>query len=349
MKILVLNSGSSSIKYQLFEIDNDTQTVLFKGLIEDVKDYTRSIKNIFDGLIKSKIISSLNDIDGFGHRVVHGGERFTQPTIVTQEVLETIEKVSIFAPLHNFANLEGIKAIYNISKKAKQVVVFDTAYHQTIPETAFIYPIPYKYYEENKIRRYGFHGSSHQYIANEASKLLGKPLKSLNIISVHLGNGASVCAIKNGKSIDTSMGLTPLEGLMMGTRCGDIDPAIIFYLENQLNLSISEIENILNKKSGLLGISGKTNDFRQIEVNAKNGCKRSKLAIEIFAYKIKKYIGSYIFLLDDIDAIVFTGGIGENSKLLKDIVMKNNETKYNTLTIPTNEELLIAKFTYGMI
>lgn len=368
MKILVLNSGSSSIKYQLFNISKKNQEVLSKGLIEEVKDYDSALKNIFDSLIDSKVIETFDDIDAFGHRVVHGGDKFSKPTLVDETVIKAIQEVSSFAPLHNLSNLKGILAIQKLNSKSKQIVVFDTAFHQTIPAKGYIYPIPYKFYEENKIRRYGFHGTSHSYVAKECAKYLNKSFDKINVITVHLGNGASVCAIENGKSIDTSMGLTPLEGLMMGTRCGDIDPAIIFYLENELNLNIKEIESILNKKSGLLGVSEKSSDLREVLSFSKKGDEKSKLALDIFAYRIKKYIGAYKFVLDDVDAIIFTGGIGENSVDMRSMIMgnkinntKNNQKldkiiqiqteKFNTkvLVVPTNEELEIANLTYELI
>ena len=368
MKILVLNSGSSSIKYQLFSMSDEDPKVLYKGLMEEVVDYDKSLKNILAILKESKVINSLEDIDAFGHRIVHGGDEFSKPTLIDDNVISVIKDVSRFAPLHNMANLKGILTILALSPSSKQVAIFDTSFHQTMPKKAFVYPIDYKLYEENKIRRYGFHGTSHSYVAQQCSDYLNKPLDTLNLISVHLGNGASVCAIKNGKSIDTSMGLTPLEGLMMGTRCGDIDPAIVFYLENELNFTIPEVEDILNKKSGLLGVSGKSSDLREVIDFAKNGDEQSALALDIFAYRVKKYIGSYKFILDDVDAIIFTGGIGENSRDMRSMIMgnkidnlKNNqkldklqeiqakEFETKVLVIQTNEELEIANLTYKLI
>jgi acetate kinase len=368
LKILVLNSGSSSIKYQLFEITNTKQDVLFKGLVEEVKDYQNALDGIFTQLIKLNVIESFNQIDAFGHRVVHGGDKFYKPVVIDDEVISSMQKVSNFAPLHNKANLQGIEAIFKREPNSKQIAVFDTAFHQTMPKTSYLYPIPYQFYEKDKIRRYGFHGSSHHFVAKECSKYLDKPLEKLNLITVHLGNGASVCAIENGKSIDTSMGLTPLEGLMMGTRSGDIDPAIVFYLENELKIGMEEIENILNKQSGLLGVCGQSSDLRKILELANDSDERSKLALEMFAHRVKKYIGAYIFLLDRVDAIIFTGGIGENCTQMRDMIMqnkidttKNNQKqkgimqiqsdKFDTkvLVIPTNEELEIANATYQLI
>jgi len=337
MKILVLNAGSSSIKYQLFNITKKEQIVIDKGIYEEVKNFDETIKTI---------IQTYSNIDIYGHRVVHGGDKFYQPTLINDEVIQNIKDISHFAPLHNKANLNGIIAIKKLYPDAQQVAIFDTAFHHTIPKKSHLYPLPYKFYEKHKIRRYGFHGTSHSYVAKQCAKKLNKPLENLNLITIHLGNGASMCAIQNGISIDTSMGLTPLEGLMMGTRCGDIDPAIIFYMQNNLNLTIKEIENILNKKSGLLGISEKSSDLREVINFAQKGDDKSQLALEIFAYKVQKYIGSYMFVLDKVDAVVFTGGIGENSPFMRDMILKDKTLNTKVMVIPTNEELEIAMLTY---
>jgi acetate kinase len=358
LKILVLNSGSSSVKYQLFENDK----CLYKGLVEEVKDYEVALDGVFETLIKNEVISSLRDIDACGHRVVHGGEKFSAPIVVNDEVIKAIKEVAKFAPLHNLANLKGIQTAQKKLPNVPQVAVFDTAFHQTIPSVAFTYALPFELYEKQGIRKYGFHGTSHHYVAKQAAKHLQKPLQNLNLITAHLGNGCSITAIKNGKSIDTSMGLTPLEGLMMGTRSGDIDPAIIFYLNKELGYTIEEIETMLNKKSGLLGVSQKSSDLRTILENQND--KNCALALEMFTYKIKKYIGSYSFILGNVDAIIFTGGIGENSSNVREMIMNDkidkakNEQQYSdaleiqvdgfnskVLVIRTNEELEIASLT----
>ena len=391
MKILVLNSGSSSIKFQIFDMQD--MTSICQGIIEQIgenighisftyldkkitkasaiKDHSEGIKLLEKLLIDNGILKSFNDLGVVGHRVVHGGEYFSQPTIIDDKVIQTIEKVSPLAPLHNPVNLIGIKAISKVNPSLTQVAVFDTAFHQSIPDFAYHYALPYEYYTDNQVRRYGFHGTSHHYVAKEAAKILQKDMDKCNLITLHLGNGASMAAIKNGKSIDTSMGLTPLEGLVMGTRCGDIDPAIVFYLSRNLNLDINELDNILNKKSGLKGICG-TNDMREVEKKAKDGDKKAKLALEIFCYRIKKYIGAYTVAIGKVDALVFTGGIGEHSATIREKVCndlydslgikldKNANTAHNTiisqndskiklLVIPTNEELEIAKQAYELL
>ena len=359
MLILVLNSGSSSIKYKLFL---DLKEVL-SGVEEEVIDFEAAFENIFIKLIQSNYITDMNDIDAFGHRVVHGGEKFTKPTLVSDEVCEHIKQLYPLAPLHNPSNLKGILAIKKSLPLKSQVVVFDTAFHQTIKKENFLYPIPIDYYENYHIRKYGFHGTSHYYVVKQFATYINKPLEKLNLISLHLGNGASVTAIKNGISIDTSMGFTPLEGLMMGTRCGDIDPSIIFYMQRVLGLNINTIDDILNKQSGLKGICG-FSDIRKI-LNLKD--EKSKLAINMFTSRIKKYIGSYSALLGRVDGIIFTGGIGEHSSFIRTEICKSleiigvkidkikNETnkeqlkdigthdsKIKIVVIPTNEELEIA-------
>ncbi len=391
MKILVLNSGSSSIKFQLFEMDKNLSLV--SGVIEQigethshakikylsengeetVLEENRPIKNHKEGLnvvnsllIKSGIIDDLSQLDGMGHRVVHGGEKFSKPIIVDNDSIMEIEKLIPLAPLHNPANLEGIKSSMEHSPNVPQIAVFDTAFHATLPKHAYMYALPYEVYEQNGVRRYGFHGTSHHFIVKEAAKFLNKDLKNFNAITLHLGNGASMCAVKNGESIDTTMGLTPLEGLIMGTRSGDIDPAILFYLSRVKGMNIDELDTMLNKKSGLKGICG-NNDMREIGEMSENGDEKAKLALDMFNYRIKKYIGSYSAVLGRVDAIIFTGGIGENdievrknscfnlenigikideeknnqrAKEILDITHKDGKVKI--LVVPTNEELEIA-------
>ncbi len=391
MKILVINSGSSSIKFQIFDM-KIVKSVL-NGIIEQIGEKVGHIEFIYNNktifkkdvirnhsegilllekiLQENGILKSFDEIKAVGHRVVHGGEYFHESAMINNDVIKKIEELSPLAPLHNPINLLGIKAILKEYPHLKQVAVFDTVFHQTLPRKAYIYALPYEYYKKEKIRRYGFHGISHCFVSKEAAKIIGKDEKKTNLITLHLGNGASICAIKSGKSIDTSMGLTPLEGLVMGTRCGDIDPAIIFYLHKKLKLSIDEIDKILNKKSGLKGICG-LNDMREIENRAKKGDKQAILAIEIFCYNIKKYIGAYCVAIGKVDAIVFTGGIGEHSSLVREkicdtledslgiifdnkanqqhktIISKIN-SKIKLLVIKTNEELEIAKQTYEIV
>ena len=388
-KILVLNAGSSSLKYQLFNMKN--KSVLTAGLIEQIGEsrgrikyktngketlIERQIANHKDGLelvleiIKEQgVIADLKEISGIGHRVVHGGEAFWKPTLVDDEVIGVIREMIPLAPLHNPANLMGIEVSRKLFPEVPQVAVFDTAFHQTIPPEAYHYAIPNQFYQQYKIRRYGFHGTSHNYVAKEAAIHLGRPLSSCNFITLHLGNGASISAIKNGKCIETSMGMTPLEGLVMGTRSGDIDPSIPFYLARKTGKSFDEIETILNKESGLKGICG-INDMREIEQMALEGNASAKLALEIFCHRIKKYIGAYTALVGPLNAVIFTGGIGENSQTVRKLTcldmahigitldfVKNNDTsrelreisssgeKTLILVIPTNEELEIAEQT----
>lgn len=339
MKIAVINSGSSSIKFKLFDMTKSV--VMVDMLIENIG---KTIKNHHDGLmlvvnkLKEKGID-FNSLDAIGHRVVHGGEEFSKPTIIDENVISKIKELIPLAPLHNPANLDGILVSKKLAKDVLQVAVFDTAFHSSIPTEAFLYPIPYSMYEKHQIRRYGFHGTSHYYVSKECAKILSKDIKNLNIITLHLGNGASACAIKNGQSIDTSMGFTPLEGLMMGTRSGDIDSAILLYMQRELSMSVDEVDNILNKKSGLLGIC-QNNDVREI---IESNDEKSKLALDMMILRIKKYIGSYIAILDEVDAIVFTGGIGENSKYIRDRVLDSKSfSNIKSLVIKTNEELEIA-------
>jgi acetate kinase len=354
--ILVLNSGSSSIKYKLFTLQGES---IYGGLVEEVKDFHQAFDNIFENLISQKHISKVDDIQAFGHRVVHGGEKFTKSTLITDEVIDEIRALIPLAPLHNPSNLDGILMAKTKAPYAIQIAVFDTAFHQSMPKHSYIYPIPYELYENNGIRRYGFHGTSHQYITKECANYLQKPIEKLNAITIHLGNGDSITAIKNGKSIDTSMGFTPLEGLMMGTRSGDIDSEIIIYLEKELGLNPNEVDTLLNKQSGFKGITGKS-DLREIKEDAKQGDTKALLAIDMFCYRVKKYIGSYKEVLGEIDAIVFTGGIGENAPFIRekisnsvDIIKNQNiyniseiqkdTCDYKVLVIPTNEELEIAR------
>lgn len=391
MKVLVLNSGSSSIKYSLFEMDDlrviasgiieqigKTQSVHKYCLIGDyaeikesldtqpVSDHQQGLAAIIQLLQKSAVIKSASDLSAIGHRVVHGGEKFHQPTMIDKAVLMEIEKMIPLAPLHNPANLMGIQETIRFAKDIPQVAVFDTAFHQSIPDYAFLYAIPQELYKQEHIRRYGFHGASHYYVAKQAAKFLNKPLHSLNLITLHLGNGGSVTAIKQGKSIDTSMGMTPLEGLVMGTRSGDIDPAIPFYLNQNCGMSSEDVNTLLNKDSGLKGICGE-NDMRTIHALADKGDKDAQLAIDMYCYRIKKYIGSYFAVLGKVDALVFTGGIGENDNRIREKIcadltlfglsidphkntmtatetfdIKDKESALSVLVIATNEELEIA-------
>ncbi len=368
MKILVLNSGSSSLKFQLFDMSK--QQMLTSGLLEQVTDHQQAIASMEEMLSNSGCLKSVSELDGIGHRVVHGGEDFHDPVLINDQVLDAIEKLIPLAPLHNPANLTGIKIARMRAPDVPQVAVFDTSFHQNIPEQAYIYALPYTLYEKYKVRRYGFHGTSHRYVAQQAAdymaKKWGKNPAELKLISLHLGNGTSAAAIENGQSIDTSMGMTPLEGLVMGTRCGDIDPAIPFYLARETGMSIQELDDLLNKQSGLKGIC-EENDMRTIVQLAEQGDYRSELAINIFCYRIKKYIGAYMAALNGIDAIIFTGGIGENSSLIRERAcanlqylgieinteknrqhcrkiqeIQNDSSRIKILVIPTNEELEIA-------
>jgi len=325
MKIAVVNSGSSSLKFKLFEMPRGE--VIYEKLVEHSGEGIESLNVDF------------TKVDAIGHRVVHGGEKFKNPVLIDDEVIAEIKNLIPLAPLHNPANLEGIRVLRKKFPKIPQIAVFDTAFHSSLEKEAYIYALPYKMYEEKNIRRYGFHGSSHSYLLKQAAKILGKKVEDTNIITLHLGNGASACAIKNGKSCDTSMGFTPLEGLVMGSRCGDIDPAIILYLQREYDYTIQEIDTLLNKQSGLLGLCG-TNDVRDI-LNAVD--VKSKLAIDIMVRRIQKYIGAYMILLEDVDAIVFSGGIGENSTQIQKAVMNNKIIKnIKSLVIKTNEEFEIA-------
>jgi len=392
MNILVLNAGSSSLKCQYFVNEESIASVLIERIGEKegcitlqtpqdhvnntiyIPDQHQAIVTLFDLLQKTDIISNISDVDAIGHRIVHGGSHFSQPTLVTKEVTRHIHSLIPLAPLHNPANLEGIEVISEHYPSIKQVAVFDTAFHQDMPEYAARYPLPYDLYSKTSIRRYGFHGTSHSYVSKEASKMLQRPLSDLNLITLHLGNGASITAVKGGVSIDTSMGLTPLEGLMMGTRSGDIDPAIIPYLVHTQKMSIEEIDTMLNKESGFKGICG-TNDMRKIIALTEQGDTKSQLALEMYVYRIKKYIGAYIATLGHVDALVFTGGIGEHASLVREMICTGMESTFgiildkkknisisggNTsvnsiqsevglLVIPTNEELEIARQTEKVV
>jgi len=325
MKIAVVNSGSSSLKFKLFDMASGR--VIYEKLVEHKGEGIESLDVDF------------SKVDAIGHRVVHGGEKFKNSVLIDDEVIGKIESFIPLAPLHNPANLKGIKVLRKRFPKLPQVAVFDTAFHSTLEKEAYIYALPYEMYEEKNIRRYGFHGSSHSYLLKEAAKILDKKVEDTSLITLHLGNGASACAIKNGKSCDISMGFTPLEGLVMGSRCGDIDPAIILYLQREYDYTTQEIDTLLNKQSGLLGLCG-NNDVRDI-LNAVD--VKSKLAIDIMVRRIQKYIGSYMVLLEDVDAIVFSGGIGENSTQIQKAVMNNKIIKnIKSLVIKTNEEFEIA-------
>lgn len=385
MKILALNSGSSSIKYRLFDSSKRYQ-LLKQGLADRIGQKTSSICHIIENqpACKKDIAlpdyqtamhalfpnKDLEEIGAVGHRVVHGGEQFKVPTLVNREVIQEIKKLAKFAPLHCQPNVIGIEVLQKLLPNIPHVAVFDTAAHAAMEFKAFLYGIPIEYYEKYKIRKYGFHGINHSYVAHEAARLLKKELKELKIITCHLGNGCSITAFEKGKSIDNSMGLTPLEGLVMGTRCGDLDPSIIIYLIEELGLSPEQITDLLNKKSGLLGLCGKS-DMRDIIAMAKSGDKPSKMAIEIFVYRVQKTIGAYIAALNGIDAIVFTGGIGENSPYIRALIAKNfsylglvveteenekNKTIFSTnnspvflLNIPANEEKVIAQQTVQLL
>ncbi|MFO3665099.1 acetate/propionate family kinase [Anaerococcus sp. ENR0831] len=395
MKILVINCGSSSLKYQLFNMENEE--VMVKGLVERIgiegsrlvqknngdefvieeamQNHTEAVSHVFDALIDSEngVIASLEEIDAVGHRFVHGGEKMTKSALITDEVKDAINEAAKFAPLHNPANLMGLKACEELLPNVPNVAVFDTAFHQTMPAKTYLYGIDYKYYEQDAIRKYGFHGTSHNYITNRAADLLGKSVEETNIISAHLGNGSSITAVKEGKSFDTTMGLTPLEGLVMGTRSGDLDPAVVTYIEEKDGISASEINNILNKESGVLGVSGVSSDFRDLEDAAKEGNERAQVALDMFTTRTKRYIAGYMAEIEKVDAIVFTGGIGENSIEMREEILKGFEqfgikidqeankvrggehvistedSKVKVMVIATNEELMIARDTQDLV
>jgi acetate kinase len=346
MKILVINSGSSSIKYRLFAMPEES--LISRGAIEHIGEEGSEVKNHYTGL--KMILTKVDSVGAVGHRVVHGEEKFQKPVLINRPVIEEIKKCCAIAPLHNPANLAGILACQRLLSGTKQVAVFDTAFHHTLPPHAYIYGLPYEYYQKLRIRKYGFHGTSHEYVAREAARILKKPFNKIKIITCHLGNGCSITAVCNGKSIDTSMGFTPLEGVVMGTRCGDIDPALVTYIMRKAKIDSHAIDNILNKASGLKGISGESNDMRVLEAKAKSGSKRAKLALDIFVYRIRKYIGSYAAVMSGLDVLVFTAGIGENQKGIREMICRGLfsyfKKKPRVLVIPTNEELMIARQTY---
>jgi len=349
MKILVINSGSSSIKYKLFNMPKNK--LIGKGSIEHIGEEGSRVGSHYEGL--KIVLSKVDGVDAVGHRVVHGAEKFTKPVIVNRSVIKKIRQCCSIAPLHNPANLAGILACQKLLAGIKQVAVFDTAFHQTIPDYAYIYGLPYEYYKKFGIRKYGFHGTSHEYVAHEASLIMKKPLNKLKIITCHLGNGCSITAVDKGMSVDTSMGFTPLEGLIMGTRCGDIDPALVTYIMRKKKLDTHQMDVMLNKESGLKGISGISNDMRILDQKERSGNKRVKLALEMFVYRIKKYIGAYCSVMHGCDVLVFTGGIGENQEKIRARVCEGMlsclKKTPRVLVIPTNEELMIARQTYELI
>lgn len=395
MNILVINCGSSSLKFQL--IDSETEGVLAKGLCERIgidgrlvyqpeggeketsdlamPTHKQAIQFVLDALTneKSGVIKSLQEVGAVGHRVVHGGEEFASSAVITEEMLAAVESCNDLAPLHNPANLIGIRACQELMPGVPMVGVFDTAFHQTMPQEAYIYGIPYEYYEKYKVRRYGFHGTSHSYVSKRAAEILGKDYNSMKTIVCHLGNGASICAVNNGKSVDTSMGLTPLEGLIMGTRSGNLDPAIMEFLAKKENLDIEGVMNVLNKKSGVLGVSGVSSDFRDLEAAAGEGNERARLAQKVFAYNVVKFIGAYTAAMNGVDTICFTAGLGENDKKIRkeicdyltylgieiddeknairgeETVISTKDSKVTVMVIPTNEELAICRETVALI
>jgi acetate kinase len=391
MKVLVINCGSSSLKYQLMNMEDEK--VLAKGLVERIgiegsiltqkangekyviqqpmKDHKVAIKLVLDALIDKEhgVISNMSEISSVGHRVVHGGEKYANSVLIDEKVMKTLEDCVKLAPLHNPPNIIGINACKELMPNTPMVAVFDTAFHQTLPDYAFTYALPYELYTENGVRKYGFHGTSHRYVSAETAKIMGKDAKDLKIITCHLGNGASLCAVDGGKAIDTTMGFTPLAGVVMGTRCGDIDPSIIPFLMKELNMSPDDINDLINKKSGVLGISGVSSDFRDIENAAKEGNKRAELALKVYNYKVRTAIGSYVAALNGVDAIVFTAGLGENSGVNRSEICKGltylgikldakknairgeaveistADSKVKVFVIPTDEELMIARDT----
>ncbi|MFA5144402.1 MAG: acetate kinase [Candidatus Omnitrophota bacterium] len=349
MRILVINCGSSSIKYELFEMPGERRVQ--KGIIAHIGETGSKVKEHYSGL--KIILKGVNSVAAVGHRVVHGAEKFRQPVLINDSVIKSIKQCCAIAPLHNPANLTGILACKKLLPGTKQVAVFDTAFHQTLPEYAYIYGLPYEYYKKFGIRKYGFHGTSHEYVAYEAARILKKPLSKLKIITCHLGNGCSITAVDKGRSVDTSMGFTPLEGLVMGTRCGDIDPALVTFIMRKKRLDINSLDRLLNKASGLKGISGISNDMRELDDSAGKGNKRCQLAIDIFVYRIKKYIGAYTAVMGGLDAIAFTAGIGENQKKIREMVCRGSFTHLNKkpriLVIPTDEELMIARQAFALI
>ena len=395
MKVLVINCGSSSLKCQL--IDSETEVALAVGLCERIgidgrlnhtpnggekvvieqamPDHEVAIRMVLDALTNENygVIKNLDEIDAIGHRLVHGGEKFTKSVIIDDEVIAGVEECSPLAPLHNPANLIGVRACQAIMPGVPNIGVFDTAFHQTMEPVAYMYGLPYEYYEKYKVRRYGFHGTSHSFVSKRAIQMLNLDPDNSKIIVCHLGNGSSISAVKNGKVVDTSMGMTPMEGLVMGTRCGDMDPTIVEYLAHSLNKSLEEVMVILNKKSGVLGISGVSSDFRDLDKASNEGNERAKLAVEVFSYRTAKYIGSYIAAMNGVDAIVFTAGLGENNIVVREQILDHfgymgitldkeanqirgeekiistPDSKVTVAVIPTNEELAIAHETVALL
>lgn len=394
MKILVINCGSSSLKYQLFDMTDES--VLCKGLVERIgiegsklthkvgseklvveeamKDHTAAIKHVFDALVHEKfgVVKSLDEVNAIGHRVLHGGDKLTASTIIDENVKAKVREFIKFGPLHNPANLMGIEACESLVPRKQNVAVFDTAFHQTMPARTFMYAIPYEYYEDYRLRKFGFHGTSHRYVTLRTAELLKTDKKNLNIITVHLGNGSSIAAIKNGECYDTTMGLTPLEGLVMGTRSGDLDPTVMTFLMNEKGYSADEMNQILNKKSGVLGVSGLSSDFRDLEEAAEKGNERAQLALDMFITRVRRYVGGFMAELGHVDAISFAGGIGENSASMRKLILENMEeygiiiddakndtreeavisadnSRVKVLVVPTNEELMIARDTMNLV
>jgi len=396
VKVLVINCGSSSLKYQLFNMEDES--VMAKGLVEriglegsmlkhqpagkdkveitaEIPNHKVAIKVMLDALLHKDygVIEDIREISAVGHRVVHGGEKFSGSVLIDDKVMEVLKECISLAPLHNPPNIYGIEAVKELLPDVPMVGVFDTAFHQTMPEYAYIYGIPYELYQKYGVRRYGFHGTSHRYVSLRAAQFLGKPIESLRLVTLHLGNGSSISAVKYGKSVENSMGFTPLEGIPMGTRCGNLDPYIPIFIMEKEGVGLDKINDYLNKKCGVLGISGVSSDFRDIEQAAAEGNKRAKLALEVFTYQAKKYIGAYAAAMNGLDAVVFTGGIGENSILVRKMICdnmdffgikidenKNNvrgkeidisseDAKVRVLIIPTNEELMIARDTVALI
>lgn len=395
MNVLVINCGSSSLKFQL--INSESEQALAKGLCERIgidgrltyqpaggekavsekamPTHTEAIQFVIDALTDANtgVVKSLDEIGAVGHRVVHGGEKFTKSVIITDEVKAAIEECNDLAPLHNPANLIGINACQSLMPGTPMVAVFDTAFHQTMPEKAYMYGLPYEYYDKYKVRRYGFHGTSHSFVSKRAAELAGKPYDAVKTVVCHLGNGASICAVQGGKSVDTSMGLTPLEGLVMGTRSGDIDPAIMEFIAKKEGLDIAGFMNVLNKKSGVEGVSGVSSDFRDLDNAADEGNNRAKIALEVFIYRVAKYVGAYTAAMNGVDVIAFTAGIGENAgnvregvckylgylgieidkeanaKRGEEITISTPDSKVKVMVVPTNEELAIARDTVALV
>lgn len=396
MKVLVINCGSSSLKFQL--INSEDESVIAKGLCERIGQegsrlvyspyeqdkivleeamptHKRAVELVINALTDKEtgVVESLSDVSAVGHRIVHGGEKFANSVVIDDEVIKAIEECNDLAPLHNPANLIGIRACKELMPKTPMVAVFDTAFHQTMPGKAYLYGLPYEYYDKYKVRRYGFHGTSHSFVSKKTAEILGRNYEDMKIIVCHLGNGASICAVNKGQSVDTSMGLTPLEGLIMGTRSGSIDPAIIEFIADKENIDVAEVMNILNKKSGVLGMSGIGSDFRDLMEAMNNGDERAKLTLSAYCYQVVKYVGAYTAAMNGVDAIVFTAGVGENNGYIRkeicsylgylgieideaanekrgeDVIISTPDSKVKVLVVPTNEELKIAKETVDCV